>query len=192
MRPLVLVLLLITPTTVSAEINKRNLWIALGLMPVAFFHETTLHETAHVVVAKAAVPGLEVTRFAPYPCHDSEGKFHFGYFASTYPGTIGDNTRIAISIAPYVLGTSAFVVSDLLLSTGAVKPKGPAGAVLYMLGMFAPFIDFAANFFLNRGDWQEIRQRSHGSSVAFNLVGGALLVVGTYRLVKQGFEVFQR
>jgi hypothetical protein len=191
MRPLVLVLLLIIPTTVSAETNKRNLWIALGLTPVAFFHETTLHEAAHVVVAKAAVPGLKVTRFAPYPCYDSEDKFHFGYFASTYHGTIGDNTYIAINIAPYVLSTSAFVVSDLLLSTGAVKPKGPAGAVLYMLGMFAPFIDFAVGF-LGRGDWQEIRQRSHGSSIAFNLVGGALLVAGTYRLVKQGFEVFQR
>jgi hypothetical protein len=192
MRWIAFVLLLLIPTTVSAETNKRNLWIALGLMPVAFFHETTLHEAAHVVVAKAAVPGLEVTRFAPYPCHDSEGKFHFGCFASTYPGTIGDSTRIAISIAPYVLSTSAFVVSDLLLSTRVVKPKGPAGAVLYMLGMFAPFIDFAMNFVFNRGDWQEIRQRSHGSSIAFNLVGGVLLVAGTYRLVKQGFEVFQR
>jgi len=191
MRLLILALLLAVPTAAMAETNKRNLWIALSLMPAAFFHETTLHEAAHMVVAKATVPSLKVTRFAPYPCHDSGGKFHFGCFASTYSGTIGSNTHTAIDIAPYVLSTSAFIVSDLLLSTGAVKSKGPAGAVLYMLGMFAPFIDFAVGF-LGRGDWQEIRQRSHNGSIAFNLVGGVLLVAGTYRLVKQGYAVFRR
>lgn len=190
MRWAFLALILAVPVPANAEINKRNLWIALGLVPVAYLHETTLHEAAHVVVAKATVPGLEVTRFSPYPCRDSQGRFHFGCVGYIYPGTIGDSTRTAIDIAPYALGAFTFTVSDILLSTGVVKPDKPGGAILYMLGMFAPFVDFAMNFVFNRSDWKDIRERSRHP--AFDIVGAACLVVGTYRLVKQGCAVFRR
>jgi hypothetical protein len=192
MRWIALFLIIIIPIPTNAEINKRNLWIALGILPVAYFHETTLHEAAHVMVAKLAIPGLEVTKFAPYPCRDSKGNFHFGCFSSIYPDHIrvGDNTRNAIDIAPYALGISAFVVSDILLSTKTVKPKEPGGVILYMLGMFAPFIDFTMNFVFNRGDWSDIRNQTRHP--AFDVVGSVFLIVGTYRLVKQGFEVFRR
>lgn len=192
MRWVSVILILIIPSTVSAEINKRNVWISLGLLPVAFFHETTLHEAAHVAVAKATIPNMELTRFAPYPCYDRAGDFHFGHFTMLYPNAthISNNTHIAIDLAPYVLGTSTFIVSDLLLSTKVVDPKKAGGAVLYMLGMFAPFVDFAMNFIFNKGDWHDIRERSRG--VTLDVVGGVLLAVGTYRLVKQGYAVFRR
>ena len=174
----------------SAETNKKNLWIALGLAPVTFFHETLLHETAHLTVAKLTIPGMEVQRFSPYPCR-VDGKFYFGYNSVTWPGNlkIGDGTHTAIDIAPYALSASAFIVSDVLLSTRAVDPKGPGGAVLYTLGMLAPYINYAVGL-LAGSDWDKIRARPYG--VAFDVVGLALLAAGTYRIVKQGFAVFRR
>jgi len=189
MKAIILVLILTFSTSAMADVNKKNLGIALGLVPVAFFHETLHHELAHMTTSFAVVPGLKVGKFAPYPC-SIEGKFHFGYYYYNYPDNIrlGDNTHVAISIAPYALGTTAFVVSDILMSTGVVKTDRSSGAVLYVLGMLAPFVDFAVGFF-GRSDWKEIREKS---GYAFDAVGAVLIAVGAYRLVKHGVDVFSK
>lgn len=189
-RLIVILLILSIPFPASAEINRRNLWIVLGLAPVGFFHETLMHETAHVTTAKLMIPGMEVARFSPYPCR-VDGQFYFGYNSVTWPEnvTVGPRTHTAIDIAPYALSASAFIVSDVLLSTKAVNPKGPGGAVLYTLGMIAPYVNYAVGI-LHGSDWDKIRARPYG--VAFDVVGLALLAVGTYRIVKQGFAVIGR
>lgn len=191
---MIIVALMAAPAGAGAKANRRNIWISLGLAPIALLHETTLHEAAHVAYAKAAIPGLEVTRFSPWPCRDSVGQLHFGCFGSRRPedAHVGNGTEVGISVAPYALGVAAFAVSDILLSTRAVDPKGPGGAILYTLGMLAPFIDFAANLivnrgFLGRGDWQNIGERSGGH--VFDVVGGVLLAAGAYRLAIQGRAV---
>ena len=186
-RLVAILLVLAVPFPASAEINKRNFWIALGLAPVAFFHETLMHETAHLTTAKIMVPSMEVQRFSPYPCY-ANGRFYFGYNSFTWPDgvIVGPKTHTAIDIAPYALSASAFIVSDILLSTKTVDPKGPGGAVLYTLGMVAPYINYAVGFMLG-SDWDNIRARPYG--VVFDVVGLALLAAGTYRIVKQGFAV---
>jgi len=176
----------------SWELNTKNLWITFGLLPVVFFHGVLLHETSHLIMAKSLIPGGEITRFSPYPCRDNEGNFKFGYVSYEYPANIrpGNNIEIAFNVAPYVLDTSAFIVSDILLSTKIIKPERPAGAIVYLFGMVGPLVDFASNFFSGKGDFQNIRDRTSGYAV--NVVGGIMLGVGIIRLAQHSYNIFWR
>lgn len=186
MKKLIILLSLIS-LPASAEINTLNLKVALGLLPVSFFHEIVAHETAHLVMAKSTLSGFELTKFAPYPS-TKDGKFYLGYVSWNYTGEYQEDTYLLITLAPYILNTSAFIISDMLLSTKVVKVKSVAGVTLFMFGMFAPYLNYAINL-INGGDWRDVRQ---SSKPYINVIGGVLLAVGTYRLVSQGYNVFTR
>lgn len=178
----ILVLLISVPA--RAELNKRNLGIVLGGLPVAYFHEVVYHETSHLLMVKTILPEARITHFAPYP-HKYNNRFYIG--AVEYSSHQSELQDSVIKFAPYMVDITAFTISDVFLSR--MNPREPGSAVLYTLGILAPYISFAMNYVVG-SDWKGIRQNSN--HIYFDVIGGVALVVGTWRTIHHGIRVLRR
>ena len=172
MKAMILVALMFL--SVPASAGRKAALRMLSFAPVAFFHETVAHESAHVLMARTLVRGTSVTEFRVWPGRNNAGQFHMAWYRVDGPvATPAQETMI--KLAPYALDIVAFTASDIALSR--VKPGGWWGSMIVVMGMVAPLVNFSLNY-VNGGDWRDLRDRSP----AFGVVGGVLIGVGVLRL----------
>lgn len=189
MRTLLLICagILIATSTANADLNKRQLWIALGAFPAAFYHETIYHEGSHALVALGAVQGLRITNFRVYPKLNGSS-LTFGSVDMESPkGAMTDGKLMLIKAAPYITDTAAFITTDILLST-VIDPKKPSAPIVWMMGMVAPFLQFTMNYIAG-SDWKGIREQP--GHLTLDVVGGLVLAYQAYRTIHHGIRILR-
>jgi hypothetical protein len=172
MRVMIIVVAMLLP--ISATAGRKAALRMLSFAPVAYFHETVAHETAHTLTALTLVRNTTVTEFRVWPGRNGQGKFHMAWYRVDGPVATPFQATM-ITLAPYALDIVAFTASDIALSR--VKPGGWWGSMILVMGMAAPLVNFTFNY-IGGGDFRALRDRSP----AFGVVGGVLIGVGVLRL----------
>lgn len=146
--------------------------------------QVNLHEGSHALAAMSL--GYHVDTYKPWPHFvDIDGQSHLvgGEFAIREDDAAIPRADYAwISIAPFVTDLLLFLASDLALE--AVPADSYGAPFLAFGGMMFPLPDFAAGilFRTSETDIMKFHQSSGVPSWVSFLVGGALIVVGSWRL----------
>lgn len=128
---------------------KDNKVLYFASLPVYyFFVEIPIHEGAHAL-AVGLNPNWKLTKFQPYPHYAKDrDSYIFGSITklcankNRCPDKIGSGV---ISLAPYIMASTIFTISDALLYTESVDAKSTAGRALYFAGMVIPWWDLSYN-----------------------------------------------
>jgi len=172
----------------SRKINTHGKFPALlGAAPTAYWHQVVIHEGMHALAAAAM--GRDVRGFYPYPhMHDSE--FYFGRVSVDKEG-LSDGQRILFSLAPAISDAVVFGVCDALLSAETPHAGSTAGAIVFMLGIVAPAVDFMANFW-GGSDWEKARKAAGGKAWMLNATGAVTMAVMVWRTLTHARSVFRK
>lgn len=129
--------------------SKDYKWVYFASLPAYYFVvEIPLHESTHGLAAGLS-SNYEVVDFKPYPHYDSDNNvFLFGgvsMICSNQEKCPNGADLGKIAIAPYIMTSTLFVTSDVLLATNVVEPTSVSGRVMYFAGMVVPWFDFTYN-----------------------------------------------
>lgn len=172
----------------AREGSKDYKWIYFAALPVYYFGvEIPLHESTHGLAASLG-SDYKVVEFKPYLHYDStQETFLFGSVSMVCDNQekCPDQAALGkIALAPYVMTSSLFVTSDILLATDVVEPTSVSGRVMYFAGMVVPWFDFTYNTFwaTDASDNAKVAE-SFGMSRSSVVAGGALIsAAGAWRL----------
>lgn len=188
---LVAVLIAVAQLRPSKETRyqKSKIWY-IATLPLWQPIWTVFHEGSHAVAFMSF--GNEITSFKPYPHMRDDGRFLFGGVETECPdGICGKNVRLAGSLAPYILDTSVFLASDLVLSTGVVDSEGVGGGFVFVGGMLVPFADFVSQMNGVRClDRKNIADALGVSPLTVTISADVLAVVGLWRIYVNGKRMF--
>jgi hypothetical protein len=163
----------------------------LPLLPAySVLGQTPLHEGSHALAA--SVFGMRVNRVIPYPHSYRENNTRRFAAGSVRVEMTGTRSEICgVYMSPYFTDVIMFTSVDLLLHVHPTLENSIGGAILYMVGMLFPYIDFVINFFNSTSDWRQASIASGRPEVIYS-VGAVLLAVATWRLIATGYRVFTR